>query len=112
MKEFLCLNDIKPGNRARVKELTSTGSIRRRLLDIGLVENTEVECLGQSPLGLPDSRCCHRHTLRGLPRDTGSALHWFQRAGGNGGLHQPVNYLPKNSCRKKHHLTQVRYGIA
>ena len=53
MKEFLCLNDIKPGNRARVKELTSTGSIRRRLLDIGLVENTEVECLGQSPLGDP-----------------------------------------------------------
>ena len=53
MKEFLSLNDIKPGNRARVKELTSTGSIRRRLLDIGLVENTEVECLGQSPLGDP-----------------------------------------------------------
>lgn len=48
MKEFLCLNDIKPGNRARVKELTSTGSIRRRLLDIGLVENTEVECLGKA----------------------------------------------------------------
>ena len=36
MKEFLCLNDIKPGKRARVKELISTGSIRRRLLDIGL----------------------------------------------------------------------------
>ena len=29
------------------------GSIRRRLLDIGLVEDTEVECLGQSPLGDP-----------------------------------------------------------
>ena len=53
MKEFLSLNDIKPGKRARVKELTSIGSIRRRLLDIGLVENTEVECLGQSPLGDP-----------------------------------------------------------
>ena len=53
MKEFLSLNDIKPGKRARVKELTSTGSIRRRLLDIGLVENTEVECLGQSPLVQP-----------------------------------------------------------
>ena len=82
MKEFLCLNDIKPGKRARVKELISTGSIRRRLLDIGLVENTEVECLGQSPLGrplcLPDSRRCHRHTLRGLPRYSGSALHRLQ----------------------------------
>jgi len=36
-----------------VKELVSTGSIRRRLLDIGLVENTEVECLGRSPAGDP-----------------------------------------------------------
>ena len=53
MKEFHCLNDIKPGQRARIKELTANGSIRRRLLDIGLVEDTEVECLGKSPLGDP-----------------------------------------------------------
>ena len=39
--------------KARVKALFSTGSIRRRLLDIGLVENTEVECVGKSPLGDP-----------------------------------------------------------
>jgi len=37
----------------KVKELASTGSIRRRLLDIGLVEDTEVECLGRSPAGDP-----------------------------------------------------------
>lgn len=37
----------------KVKELASTGSIRRRLLDIGLVEDTEVECLGKSPAGDP-----------------------------------------------------------
>ena len=53
MKEIHCLNDIKPGQRAHAKELTACGSIRRRLLDIGLVEDTEVECLGQSPLGDP-----------------------------------------------------------
>ena len=53
MKEFHCLNDIKPGQRARIKELTANGSIRRRLLDIGLVEDTEVECLGKSPHGDP-----------------------------------------------------------
>lgn len=53
MKEFLCLNDIEPGNRARAKELTSTDSIRGHPLGIGLVKNTEVECLGQSPLGDP-----------------------------------------------------------
>ena len=27
--------------------------MRRRLLDIGLVENTRVECVGQSPSGDP-----------------------------------------------------------
>jgi ferrous iron transport protein A len=49
MTKIDCLNDIKPGQTAKVKELLSTGSIRRRLLDIGLIENTEVECLGRSP---------------------------------------------------------------
>ena len=29
--------------------------MRRRLLDIGLVENTEVECLGRSPAGDPSA---------------------------------------------------------
>ena len=53
MNRTICLNDIKPGQKATVKELVSTGSIRRRLLDIGLVENTEVECLGRSPAGDP-----------------------------------------------------------
>ena len=53
MKEFPNLNDVKPGQRARIRELTAQGSIRRRLLDIGLVKDTEVECLGKSPLGDP-----------------------------------------------------------
>lgn len=47
------LNEIKPGQKTRVKELRSHGSIRRRLLDIGLIEDTEVECLGRSPGGDP-----------------------------------------------------------
>ncbi|MCC8025456.1 MAG: ferrous iron transport protein A [Clostridium sp.] len=53
MKEIRRLSDIEPGQKARIKELTSNGSMRRRLLDIGLVENTEVECLGRSPMGDP-----------------------------------------------------------
>ncbi|MGO5051490.1 FeoA family protein [Lachnospiraceae bacterium LCP25S3_G4] len=47
------LNDINPGQKAIIKELQSTGSIRRRLLDIGLITDTEVECLGRSPGGDP-----------------------------------------------------------
>lgn len=55
MNQHLCLNDIAPGQRAVVSALCSTGSMRRRLLDIGLVENTPVECLGRSPGGDPSA---------------------------------------------------------
>lgn len=55
MKESHRLNEIAPGQHATVCALQSTGSMRRRLLDIGLVENTEVECLGRSPLGDPSA---------------------------------------------------------
>ncbi len=55
MNKINCLNDIEPGQTALVKELLSTGSIRRRLLDIGLIENTTVKCLGRSPGGDPSA---------------------------------------------------------
>ena len=49
------LNNINPGERARVHFLKVNGSMRRRLLDIGLVENTVVECVGRSPFGDPSA---------------------------------------------------------
>lgn len=55
MNQNLSLNDIKPGERAKVSRLMSTGSMRRRLLDIGLIKNTEVECVGRSPGGDPSA---------------------------------------------------------
>ncbi|MGN1048240.1 MAG: ferrous iron transport protein A [Eubacteriales bacterium] len=45
------LYDIKPGEKAVVSSLSECGAMRRRLLDIGLVENTRVECVGTSPGG-------------------------------------------------------------
>lgn len=53
MNKSYSLNELKPGQKTRIKELRSHGSIRRRLLDIGLIEDTEVECLGRSPGGDP-----------------------------------------------------------
>lgn len=53
MNKPYSLNDIEPGQKTRVKRLLSESDIRRRLLDIGLVEGTEVECLGRSPTGDP-----------------------------------------------------------
>ncbi len=47
------LNDIDAGERAVVERLRIHGSMRRRLLDLGLVPGTAVECVGRSPAGDP-----------------------------------------------------------
>lgn len=53
MEHTACLCDLRPGERGIVGALHSTGAMRRRLLDIGLIEDTPVECLGRSPGGDP-----------------------------------------------------------
>lgn len=55
MNHLRSLKDIQPGEKANVKRLCATGAMRRRFLDIGLIENTEVECLGRSPGGDPSA---------------------------------------------------------
>ncbi|WP_283674293.1 FeoA family protein [Butyricicoccus sp. Marseille-Q5471] len=55
MIETTCLSQLQPGQTAIVRELRATGSMRRRLLDIGLIDNTPVECLGRSPSGDPSA---------------------------------------------------------
>ena len=47
------LNEIMPGGFATVKEIITDGDMRRRLLDIGLIPGTRVECIGKSPGGEP-----------------------------------------------------------
>ena len=47
------LNQVPEGQTALVREVRSTGSIQRRLLDIGLIEGTPVACLQKSPAGDP-----------------------------------------------------------
>lgn len=53
MKNTARLDEIKFGESAIIKRINTAGTIRRRLMDIGLVENTRVECVGKSPLGDP-----------------------------------------------------------
>lgn len=55
MSNKVCLNDIEPGERAVVRELHMEGALRRRLMDIGLIRDTEVECVGRSPCGDPSA---------------------------------------------------------
>lgn len=55
MSCYSTLNCIKPGEHAIIHCLKSCDSMRRRLLDIGLIENTDVECVGRSPGGDPSA---------------------------------------------------------
>lgn len=55
MKQVTCLNELRPGQKGTIKELKAKENIRRRLLDIGLIEDTEVECIGRSPGGDPSA---------------------------------------------------------
>lgn len=47
------LNSIDVGEYAEISELLTKGSMRRRLLDIGLTPDTRVQCVGKSPAGDP-----------------------------------------------------------
>lgn len=44
----MSLCDVKVGDKVIVKEIKADESIKRRLLDIGLVEGTHVECVFKS----------------------------------------------------------------
>ena len=52
-EKFIPLNFLPLGKKAKVKVLTSDGTIRRRMLDLGLISGTEVEALQKSPSGDP-----------------------------------------------------------
>ncbi|MEL7567047.1 MAG: FeoA family protein [Dehalobacterium sp.] len=52
-EKFIPLNFLPLGKKAKVKALTSDGKTRRRMLDLGLISETEVEVLQKSPLGDP-----------------------------------------------------------
>ena len=47
------LNTVEIGNIVQVEDLTMSGSMRRRLQDIGIIQGTRVECLQKSPSGDP-----------------------------------------------------------
>lgn len=50
---FIQLNYLPLGKKGKVKVLMSDGTIRRRMLDLGLIADTEVEALQRSPSGDP-----------------------------------------------------------
>ena len=53
MNTITSLTQLERSQTAKVQSLLATGSMRRRLQDIGLIEGTKVECLQKSPAGDP-----------------------------------------------------------
>lgn len=47
------LSDLKPGEKAVIVKVVGTGSVRRRMLDMGLVKGTEIVVIRRAPLGDP-----------------------------------------------------------
>lgn len=53
MKKIMPLHMLPLGSKARIKALISDGTVRRRMLDLGLILDTKIEALRKSPSGDP-----------------------------------------------------------
>lgn len=47
------LNQLPIGRKANVTALETDGTVRRRMLDLGIIDGTEIEPLYKSPSGNP-----------------------------------------------------------
>lgn len=50
---MLTLRELRPGTKARVLKIHGGGAIRRRIMDMGLIRNTEFTVRKAAPLGDP-----------------------------------------------------------
>lgn len=54
MSDNICtLNSLEKNETGYVLYLENEGALRRRLQDIGIIDGTEIECVGNSPFGDP-----------------------------------------------------------
>ena len=68
------LSDLKPGEKARVVYAdTNNNADKQRLLDIGIIEGTEIEKLYKSPFGNPAAYLV-RGTVFALRTDTAEKI--------------------------------------
>ena len=68
------LCELKAGEKAIVCALLSDGSMRRRLMDIGLVAGTEVTCVGRSPSGDPAAYAIRGAVIAIRDRDSAEVM--------------------------------------
>ncbi len=60
------LDELKPGEVAQIVAVEGKDAISTRLLEMGLIEGTEISCIGKAPLGDPleFEVCGYRISLR------------------------------------------------
>lgn len=59
MNKYISLAELKVGEWGLVKRLDNEIGMKKRLLDVGLTENSPVQCVGVSPMGDPKAyRLC------------------------------------------------------
>jgi ferrous iron transport protein A len=51
--EYRTLDQLRPGQRAVVRRVGGGGPVRRRLMDMGIVNGVAIEVLRAAPLGDP-----------------------------------------------------------
>ena len=49
----LALCELKPGRKGKIAKIFGSGSIRRRIMDMGLVKGAEIEVERVAPMGDP-----------------------------------------------------------
>ncbi len=59
-KKLYPLHCMQIGKKVIVRKVETEESIKRRLLDIGMIDGTEIECVLKSPFGDP-----HAYSIRG-----------------------------------------------
>lgn len=71
MSRSMILTDLRPGQKAVVTGFRSANDMRSRLQDMGLIEGTEVRCIGRSPLGDPTAYGIRRAVIALRSEDSG-----------------------------------------
>lgn len=74
MDNIFGMNKMKIGERARVTKVCTKGEMRRRFCDLGIIEGTEVECVGKSPSGDPTAFLIRGAVMALRSEDSGGVL--------------------------------------
>ena len=52
-ENFSSLADLTVGTKSKISSIELDGLLRRRVLDLGMIPGTQVECIRRSPAGDP-----------------------------------------------------------